>query len=361
MNVLVTGGCGFIGSNFIRYILDRWENACVVNLDSLTYSGNRRNLADLEGLHGGTRYSLIHGDICDRSLVESIIDGSHPVVHDMLQGAQPNFVLNFAAETHVDRSIEDASSFIRTNILGTSVLLSVLQSQWNESQNPQRSNASGQARRLFLQVSTDEVYGCLGEDGSFNESSPLQPNSPYAASKASADLLVRAYYETYQLPAIITRSCNNYGPFQFPEKFIPLMVEKALTDSPLPVYGDGRNVREWIHVDDHCAAIACVLERGQAGRVYNVGSGEERRNIDVAESILQLLDKPKSLISFVEDRPGHDWRYSVECEPISQLGWRAEVPFERGLRETIHWYKEKIASVDESQQKTVNNSGGGQR
>jgi len=345
MNILVTGGCGFIGSNFIRYILNRRSDARVINLDNLTYSGNLRNLEDVEALHGTTRYFFIHGDICDKALVESIFDGSLPSANGPIEGEVPDIVVNFAAETHVDRSISDASHFIRTNILGTSVLLSVFHSHWARFVNSQDAGAGKGQGPLFLQVSTDEVYGCLGDDGKFNEESPLQPNSPYAASKASADLLVRAYSQTYRLPTIITRSCNNYGPFQFPEKFIPLMILKALSDSPLPVYGDGRNVREWLHVEDHCAAIACVLDRGEVGQVYNIGSGTERQNITVAESILQLLDKPKSLLSFVDDRLGHDWRYSVECEPISRLGWNAEVQFESGLAETINWYRNQTVGA----------------
>lgn len=303
-------------------------------------------MADVEAIYGGARYHFVHGDICDIPLVESLLDGSYFGSNSPSQSLAPEIIVNFAAETHVDRSIDDPAAFIRTNILGTSILLEAARFQWNEAGHFRGLGVGEVPRRLFLQVSTDEVYGCLGEEGRFTESSPLRPNSPYAASKASADLLVRAYHETYRLPAIITRSCNNYGPFQFPEKFIPLMIGRALTESPLPVYGDGRNVREWLHVEDHCAAIACVLEHGKIGQVYNIGSGVERRNLEVVELILRLLNKPKSLITFVEDRPGHDWRYSLDFGPISRLGWQAKVPFEKGLEQTLKWYVEHPDSLE---------------
>ncbi|MGE5553685.1 MAG: dTDP-glucose 4,6-dehydratase [Betaproteobacteria bacterium] len=305
--ILVTGGAGFIGSNFIRYWLERHEGE-VVNLDLLTYAGNLENLA---GVERNPRYRFVRGDIADRELVDELLDGVEAVV-------------NFAAESHVDRSIHDAGAFIRTNVAGTQVLLEA---------------ARHRGIRRFMQISTDEVYGSLGPTGAFTEETPLAPNSPYSASKAAADLLVRAYHQTYGLDTVITRCSNNYGPYQFPEKLIPLMVTNALEGKELPVYGDGLNVRDWIHVRDHCRAIDLVLHQGRAGGVYNVGAGEERTNLELVRALLRLLDKPESLIRFVADRPGHDRRYAIDSTKIRrELGWRPEIPFAEGLRETVEWY-----------------------
>jgi len=339
-NFLVTGGCGFIGSNFTRYLLDRWDGSCVVNLDSLSYAGNRANLTDVEAAYGGTRYFFVHGDIRDGELVRSLFDGSLIEGNITHRSLVPDIVVNFAAETHVDRSINSSLSFSQTNVLGANNLLEAARSNWCVARNKRAETGKAEPKRIFLHVSTDEVYGRLGEEGSFTEASPLRPNNPYAASKASADLLVRAYHQTYGLPAIITRSSNNYGPYQYPEKFIPLITGRALADRPLPLYGDGRNVREWLYVEDHCKAIMTVLVRGTAGRIYNIGSGVEKRNLEVAKQVLHLLGKPESLISFIQDRPGHDWRYSLDCGPISRLGWKPRVPFEEGIKRTIEWYVE---------------------
>jgi len=340
MNFLITGGCGFIGSNFIRKALVQWPESRVINVDRLTYAGSRANLADVEAAHGGARYFFVQGDICNEPLIRSIFGGSHFGQDATTTGLNPDIVVNFAAETHVDRSIDDSAPFIQTNVVGTHVLLEAARQQLNM---PQRGNIrdSDQGRKnLFLQISTDEVYGCLGEEGVFTEESPLNPNSPYAACKAAADLLARSYYQTYGLPVIITRSCNNYGPYQFPEKFIPLMIINALSDRPLPLYGDGRNVRDWIHVEDHCQAITRVIQEGNTGEVYNIGSRSEMRNIDVAELILTLMDKPKTTISFVEDRLGHDWRYAIDPVKIGELGWQPSQGFEEGLKHTLRWYEE---------------------
>jgi len=333
--ILVTGGCGFIGSNFIRYILGRWNSARVINLDSLTYAGRVSNLSDVEDAHGGLRYFFAHGDICDGSLVDALISGSYFPEASATPNLAPSVIINFAAETHVDRSIDDSSPFIRTNILGTQTLLEAARLRWTGQWEPQ-----GEEPHLFLQISTDEVYGSLGEDGRFTEESPLAPNSPYAASKAGADLLVSAYRHTYGLPVVITRSSNNYGPFQFTEKFIPSMITKAITDQPLPVYGDGQNVRDWLHVEDNCSAIEHIVRQGSEGRIYNIGGNAERRNLEVAETILQKLNKPRSLISFVRDRLGHDWRYAVDSTLVNNLGWKPSRNFEDGLDQTVEWYKE---------------------
>jgi len=308
--LVVTGGCGFIGSNFIRDQFQRYPEQSVINIDKLTYAGNPENLADLDG---DSRYRLEKGDICDRELVESV-----------LRSAKPDAVINFAAESHVDRSILDSGPFIRTNVVGTQVLLDACRE-------------IGVPR--FVQVSTDEVYGSLGAEGFFTEETPIAPNSPYSASKAAADLLVRAYGHTFHLPAVITRCSNNYGPFQFPEKIIPLFIARALEDKPLPVYGKGENVRDWIHVLDHCRGIDAALRRGKNGEVYNFGGHQEIRNIDLTYLLLELLGKPKTLIEFVKDRPGHDLRYAIDCSKAErELGWKPEVTFRVGIRETIDWY-----------------------
>lgn len=310
MHVLVTGGAGFIGSNFIRYMLQQHEQVHIVNLDLLTYAGNSENLQEFTN---DPRYTFVKGNIGDSQLVD-----------DLIQQYNIDIIVNFAAESHVDRSIRDPRVFVETNVLGTQVLLEA---------------ARRHSVAKFVQISTDEVYGSLGDSGAFTELSPLMPNSPYSASKASADLLVRAYYETYGLPAVITRCSNNYGPYQFPEKLIPLMIIRALRDEPLPVYGDGRNVRDWLHVEDHCAAVDLVIRQGRIGEVYNIGGHNEQRNIDIVKRILQMLGKPESLIRFVEDRLGHDYRYAIDPTKLTtELGWKPKYTFDTGLSATVEWY-----------------------
>lgn len=309
MKVLITGGAGFIGSNFVRFMLKEHKDYKIINLDKLTYAGNLENLRDIED---NPNYTFIKGDITDESLVDEIFS----------MGL--DYVANFAAESHVDRSIEDPQIFLKTNVLGTGVLLRA---------------AKKHGVRKFLQVSTDEVYGSLGSTGYFTEESPLQPNSPYSASKASADLLVRAYYKTFQLPVNITRCSNNYGAYQFPEKLIPLMIINALHDRELPVYGDGLNVRDWLYVEDHCRALDMVLHKGKVGEVYNIGGSNERTNLEIVKLILKELGKPESLITFVKDRPGHDRRYAIDASKIKrELGWEPQVNFEEGMKKTIEWY-----------------------
>jgi len=309
-NVLVTGGAGFIGSNFVRYLLRAQREAVVVNFDKLTYAGNLENLADVEH---DSRYRFVQGDICDRAAVERIF-----------ADFRIDTVIHFAAESHVDRSILGATVFVQTNVLGTQVLLDVARDRGVER---------------FLNVSTDEVYGSLGPTGKFTETTPLHPNSPYAASKAGADLLALAYFHTFGLPVIVTRCSNNYGPYQFPEKLIPLMIINAMSDTPLPVYGDGQNVRDWLHVHDHCAAIDVIVQKGIVGQVYNIGGNNEWKNIDLVRTILAKLGKPESLIRYVKDRPGHDRRYAIEATKImTELGWRPSYRFESGIAETVEWY-----------------------
>ena len=315
MKILITGGAGFIGSNFISYILKTHPDHRVVNLDALTYAGNLENLravAEAEGSGPHARYQFVKGDIRDVQLVDRIVaDGVEAII-------------NFAAESHVDRSIDNAGIFIETNVLGTQVLLDA---------------ALRHQVQRYVQISTDEVYGSLGPTGKFTESTPIAPNSPYSASKAGADLLVRSYYETFKLPALITRCSNNYGPYQFPEKLIPLFITNALSDQQLPLYGDGLNVRDWIHVEDHCAAIDCVLHRGTPGEVYNIGGNCEKTNREITRIILQELDKPESLIRFVKDRPGHDRRYAIDCtKMMRELGWAQNYNFQTGMQETVTWY-----------------------
>jgi dTDP-glucose 4,6-dehydratase len=309
-HILVTGGCGFIGSNFIRYLLS--SGGCTItNLDKLTYAGNLENLKDLEGRPG---YTFVRGDIASEADVERVF------------ATRIDAVVNFAAESHVDRSIMDPGAFVTTNIYGTYLLL---------------EQARHKGTKKFLQVSTDEVYGSLGETGKFREETPLAPNSPYSASKASADLLAMAYHTTFGLPVVITRCSNNYGPYQFPEKLIPLLVSNALVDRELPIYGDGLNVRDWIHVSDHCAALALALEKGVPGNVYNVGAGNERANLEIVEIILDVLQKPRSLIRYVKDRPGHDRRYAIDNTKIrNELGFEPAVPFRTGMEQTVRWYVE---------------------
>jgi dTDP-glucose 4,6-dehydratase len=312
VRLLVAGGAGFIGSNFIRYILASHDDWQVVNVDKLTYAGN---LANLEDVGNDERYRFSRADICDAKEIESIV-----------AEGEPDAIVNFAAETHVDRSIEDPSLFLRTNVLGAQVLLDA-------------ARKHGVAR--FVQISTDEVYGSLGATGKFSEDSPLRPNSPYAASKTAADLLVRAYFKTYGLPAIVTRCSNNYGPYQFPEKIIPFFVTLLKQDKQVPVYGDGMNVRDWIHVDDHSRAVEAVLLRGKPGEVYNVGGGNERTNIEITKLLLAAMGKPESFLKFVPDRPGHDRRYAIDDTKIrTGLGVSPRVPFEEGIRETVRWYLE---------------------
>ncbi len=313
MKILVTGGCGFIGSNFIRYLLKTYPDYSVINVDKLTYAGNLENLSDLSP---SPRYHFLRGDIADASQMEELVS----------KGVDA--VVNFAAESHVDRSIEDPTAFMKTNVFGTFVLLETLRKVFPKQ------------RILFLHVSTDEVYGSLGESGAFTEETPLAPNSPYAASKTAADMMVRAYYQTYGLPAIITRCSNNYGPYQFPEKLIPLMISNAMEDKELPMYGDGLNIRDWIHVEDHCRGLDVVLHRGRKGEVYNIGGRSERTNLSVAQAILDHLGKPHSLLRFVADRPGHDRRYAMDFSKIEkELGWSPSVTFEEGIRRTVEWYQ----------------------
>ncbi|MBL7033266.1 MAG: dTDP-glucose 4,6-dehydratase [Candidatus Delongbacteria bacterium] len=313
--ILVTGGAGFIGSNFIRMLLAETTGYDILNADSLTYAGNLENLADITD---DPRYSFIKADISD------------PVSMEAVFNLGPLWaVVNFAAESHVDRSIADPGVFVRTNVLGTQLVLDL-------------SRRYGVER--FQQVSTDEVYGSLGATGRFTEETPLAPNSPYAASKAAADLLCRAAYKTFQQPVLVTRCSNNYGPWQFPEKLIPLMIANALEDKPLPVYGQGENVRDWLQVEDHCRAILQVLEQGEPGRIYNVGGDNEWRNIDIVRLILHELDKPESLIRFVKDRPGHDQRYAIDSTRLQEeLGWRPRQDFTSGIRATITWYRKQVA------------------
>src|SRR5215468_535973 len=310
MNVLVTGGCGFIGSNLVRHLRAERPDWKVVNLDLLTYAGNLENLRDLEG---DSRHAFMRGDITDPALTDAVIS-EHRI----------DAVLHLAAESHVDRSILGPEAFVRTNVLGTQVLLEA---------------AHRAGVRRFVMVSTDEVYGSLGPTGAFTETSPLQPSSPYSASKASADLLALAFHHTFGLDVVVTRCSNNYGPYQFPEKLIPLMVVNALHDEPLPVYGDGGNVRDWLHVEDHCRALVTVLERGRAGEVYNIGGGAEQRNLDLVKMLLATLRKPESLIRFVKDRPGHDRRYAIDPTKVrAELGWTPRHTFQQGLEATVRWY-----------------------
>ncbi len=314
MKILVTGGCGFIGSNFIIYMLETYTDVEIVNIDLLTYAGNLENLKSVEQ---STRYRFVKGDITDRDIVR------------LLASEKPDVIVNFAAESHVDRSIIDPSAFIKTNILGVQVLLDACR----EFGIPR-----------FVQISTDEVYGSLGPEGSFSETNPLEPNSPYSASKASADLLVHAYFKTFNLNVVITRCSNNYGPYQFPEKLIPLMITNALEDKDLPVYGDGLNVRDWIHVLDHCKAVNTVMRHGVAGQVYNIGGRCEYCNIDIVKLIVNKLGKSESLIKFVKDRPGHDRRYCMNADKLtSELGWSPEISFPDGIEQTINWYLENQA------------------
>ena len=319
MKILVTGGAGFIGSNLVRFLLEEEKSLEVVNVDKLTYAGNLENLS---GLETDLRYRFERADIADSRQMNRIFEEYHP-----------DIVMHLAAESHVDRSIEDAAPFIRTNVQGTQVLLDC-------------SLRTGLSR--FVHVSTDEVYGTLREsDPAFTETNHIDPSSPYSASKAASDLLVLAFHRTHGLPVVITRCSNNYGPYQFPDKLIPLMIRNAMADEPLPVYGDGRNIRDWIHVRDHCKALVTVMEKGVPGETYNIGGQAEVRNIEVVRGILQCLGKSESLIRFVKDRPGHDWRYAMNILKIKEeLGWSPSVTFREGLDETVQWYRENQGWVD---------------
>ncbi len=323
--LLVTGGAGFIGSNFIQYILDKQQDlVLLLDLDLLTYAGNLENL---EPVKDDPRYRFVKGDIRDKTLVEKLF-------------AEYDFdtVVHFAAESHVDRSILEPEVFLTTNIIGTQTLLDAAKRHWNLDPDNKHSRKYRPGVR-YLQVSTDEVYGALGKTGMFTETTPLAPNSPYSASKTGADLIVRAYHQTYGLPVNITRCSNNYGPYQFPEKLIPLMIHNARQDKPLPVYGDGMQIRDWLHVKDHCSAIATVLEKGKTGEVYNIGGNNEKANIQIVRLILETLNKPESLITYVQDRPGHDRRYAIDNTKITtELGWAPAYTFEEGIKETIRWY-----------------------
>lgn len=308
--ILITGGAGFIGSNFVRYMLEKYTDYKIINLDLLTYCGNLENL---KGIENNPNYSFVKGDINDKKLVFNLVK-------------KVNYIVNFAAESHVDRSIEDPEIFIKTNVLGTQNLLNAAKKFEIDK---------------FIQISTDEVYGSLGKEGYFKEDTPLAPNSPYSASKASADLMVRAYHKTFDLTINITRCSNNYGPYQFPEKLIPLMISNALEGKELPVYGDGLNVRDWLHVYDHCTAIDLVLHKGVNGQIYNIGGNNEKKNIEIVKLILKYLKKDESLIKYVNDRLGHDRRYAIDSTKIqSELGWKPKYSFEEGIEKTIKWYLE---------------------
>jgi len=311
MKILVTGGAGFIGSSFVRYLVRERKNTHVVNYDLLTYAGNLRNLDEVAN---DQRYTFVKGDIADSAQVDQLFE-KH--VFDA--------VVNFAAETHVDRSILDSAPFVRTNIEGTRCLLEA----------SRRHKVS-----KFVQISTDEVYGSLGPTGAFREDTSLDPSSPYSASKASADFLALAYHKTFGVPAVVTRCTNNYGPYQFPEKLIPVLITNAMEDRALPIYGDGLNVREWIFADEHSRAVLLALERGRPGEIYNIGSGHEKTNLEVVREILRLLGKPESLIRFVKDRPGHDRRYAIDCSKIrKEWEWSSQIDFASGLGATIEWYR----------------------
>lgn len=326
--VLVTGGAGFIGSNFIRLMLAAHADWQLVNADALTYAGNLENLEDVAG---NPRYTFVKTDTRDREQVERLF-ADFPI----------NAVVNFAAESHVDRSIVEPEAFLTTNVLGTQVLLETAKRHWKVDPADKYSQEY-RPDVTFVQVSTDEVYGALGKTGRFTETMPLLPNSPYSASKAAADLLVRSYHKTFGLPVNITRCSNNYGPYQFPEKLIPLMICNCLQSKSLPVYGDGMQIRDWIHVHDHCAAIEAVLEKGEAGEIYNIGGNSEQANIDIVKLIVHTLGKSEDLITYVKDRPGHDRRYAIDASKIkNQLGWQPRYTFENGLKETIAWYQEHL-------------------
>ncbi len=307
LRLLVTGGLGFIGSNFIRFMLEKYPDYRITNLDLQTYAGNPDNLKGIEN----SNYKFIRGDICDRNIVEKVIQNVDVVVH-------------FAAESHVDRSIDDASAFVRTNVLGTFVLL---------------DSALKHNIKRFIHISTDEVYGSISK-GSFTENDILTPSSPYSSSKAGSDLLARSYFITHKLPVIITRCTNNFGPYQYPEKLIPLFITNLIENKKVPVYGTGKNVRDWIYVEDHCKAVDFVLHKGNVGEIYNIGGGAEKTNLEITEKILNMLEKDDSMVEYVKDRPGHDLRYSLDCTKLRRLGWAPEHEFEDALYDTVRWYSE---------------------
>lgn len=322
--LLVTGGAGFIGSNFVKLMLERHPSYKIINVDALTYAGNLENLKDIQDKEN---YTFLKADIREQEKIEEIFS-----LYDI------TFVVNFAAETHVDRSIEEPNAFLTTNIIGTQILLEVAKKYWKVKPLDKYCKKYKPGVK-FLQVSTDEVYGTLDKTGKFIEEMPLLPNSPYSATKASADLIVRAYNETYGMPVNITRCSNNYGPYQFPEKLIPLMINNCLNGKDLPVYGDGMQIRDWLHVSDHCSAIDTVLHKGLNGEIYNIGGNNEKANIEIVEMIIKTLEKPKEIIKYVKDRPGHDRRYAIDNTKItSQLGWEPVYTFDQGILETIEWY-----------------------
>lgn len=330
--ILVTGGAGFIGSNFIKFMLEKHPEYKIINIDALTYAGSLENLKDIEN---NPNYDFIKVDIRDRKNIEEVFKNN-----------EITSVVNFAAESHVDRSIEEPEIFLTTNIIGTQVLLDTAKKYWKL--NPDDKYCMEYKPGVkFLQVSTDEVYGALGETGKFVETTPLMPNSPYSASKASADMIVRAYNETFSMPVNITRCSNNYGPYQYPEKLIPLMITNCLNGKGLPVYGDGMQVRDWLHVYDHCSAIDTVLHKGKSGEVYNIGGNNERTNIGIVKLIISTLGKSENLIKYVKDRPGHDRRYAIDNTKITtELGWEPAYTFEQGVKETIQWYLENTKWIE---------------
>ncbi len=338
---LVTGGAGFIGSNFIHYMLQKYNDIKIINVDKLTYAGNLENLVDIEN---NKNYKFVHADICDNEAINNIFKENNI-----------DYVVNFAAESHVDRSIENPEIFVKTNIEGTVNLLNIAKKFWTSGDDIYKSGCK------FLQVSTDEVYGSLGEDGYFMETTPLNPHSPYSASKAGADMIVKAYFDTFKFPINITRCSNNYGPYQFPEKLIPLIINNTLNHNDLPVYGDGMNIRDWLYVKDHCKAIDMVINKGKLGEVYNVGGHNERTNITIVKTIINHIKKyvddsvNETLIKYVKDRKGHDKRYGIDPEKIRRdLGWYPETTFEVGIKETINWYlnnKNWMANITNGQYK----------
>jgi dTDP-glucose 4,6-dehydratase len=330
--ILVTGGAGFIGSNFVKLMLGNHPEYKIINIDALTYAGNLENLKDIDG---NPNYEFIKVDIRDRDKIEEIFKNN-----------DIGSVVNFAAESHVDRSIEEPEVFLTTNIIGTQVLLDTAKKYWKVNPNDKYCKDYKPGVK-FLQVSTDEVYGALGETGMFVETMPLMPNSPYSASKASADMIVRAYNETFGMPVNITRCSNNYGPYQFPEKLIPLMINNCLNEKDLPVYGDGMQVRDWLHVSDHCSAIDTVLHKGKDGEVYNIGGNNEKANIEIVKLIIGTLGKTEGLIKYVKDRPGHDRRYAIDNTKITtELGWEPAYTFEQGMKDTIQWYLENVEWIE---------------
>lgn len=336
--LLVTGGAGFIGSNFIIYMLNKYTDYKIVNLDKLTYAGNLENLKRVEN---NANYKFVHGDICDKNIVEEIFK------ENIFEGNTIDYVINFAAESHVDRSILEPEIFINTNILGTTNLLNIAKKYWQKKHGEFGNEIQQKNSCKFVQVSTDEVYGSLGQTGYFLETTPLDPHSPYSASKAGADMIVKSYQDTYKMPINITRCSNNYGLYQFPEKLIPLIINNALNKKSLPVYGDGLNIRDWLYVEDHCSAIDMVLHKGRIGEVYNIGGHNERTNIQIVKTIIKYLGEKvdstidESLIKFVEDRKGHDKRYGIDPTKIkNELGWYPKTSFEDGIKITIDWYLE---------------------